>query len=163
MKNFQIYKLFSTPIFHYNLKNYKELNTELENYILNLRKKDEKGQIKSNIGGWHSPFFDLINNNVAKKFATIVKKIYKEIITTDMGWKYDSKKVNIEAMWSIINSPGSFNIQHNHPNSYLSAAYYVRHSKKSGGIKFYDPREQKSIRYPKIIKYGRIFLGNSYK
>ena len=41
MKNYQIYKLFPTPVFHFKLENYQELNTELENYILNLRKKDE--------------------------------------------------------------------------------------------------------------------------
>ena len=73
-----------------------------------------------------------------------------------MGWKYDSNSVDIEGMWSIINKKGSFNIQHNHPNSYLSSAYYVRHPEKSGSIKFFDPREQKSIRSPKIKNYGEL-------
>ena len=73
-----------------------------------------------------------------------------------MGWKYNSDRVKIEGMWSIINKKGSFNIQHNHPNAYLSSAYYVRHPEKSGSIKFFDPREQKSIRYPKIKKYGEL-------
>ena len=156
MKNIQIYKLFSSPVFHYNLDNHKELNKELENYILSLKNQNKEGQKKSNIGGWHSPFFDIENNNVAKKFANIMEKFYKDVIMSDMGWKYENQKVNIEAMWSIINKKGSFNIQHNHPNSYLSAAYYVRHPEKSGGIKFYDPREQKSMRYPKIIKHGEF-------
>ena len=156
MKNFKTHKLFPTPVFHYKLENYQKLNIELENYILNLKKKDEKGQKKSNIGGWHSPFFDFINENAANKFASIIEKFYNEIIINDMGWKYDPKKVNIEAMWAIINKKGSFNIQHNHPNSYLSAAYYVRLPEKSGGIKFFDPREQKSIRYPNITKYGEF-------
>ena len=30
-------------------------------------------------------------------------------------------KSKIIGMWSIINKKGSFNIQHNHPNAYLSA------------------------------------------
>ena len=71
MKNYQIYKLFPTPVFHFRVENYQKLNTELENYILNLRKKDEKGQKKSNAGGWHSQNFDLNNDNTAKKFAKI--------------------------------------------------------------------------------------------
>ena len=62
----------------------------------------------------------------------------------------------MEGMWSIINKKGSFNIQHNHPNAYLSSAYYVRHPEKSGSIKFFDPREQKNIRYPKIKNYTNI-------
>ena len=77
----------------------------------------------------------------------------QEIIVNDMGWKYESSKVRITAMWSVVNQKGSFNIQHNHPNSYLSAVYYVRHPEKSGNIRFFDPREQKNIRYPKINKY----------
>ena len=153
MKNYQLYKLFPTPVFHFKLENYQELNTEVTNYILNLRKKDEKGQKKSNAGGWHSHNFDLNNDNTAKKFAKIFEEFYKKVIINEMGWKYDSNKVKMEAMWSIINKKGSFNIQHNHPNSYLSAVYYVRHPEKSGNIRFFDPREQKNIRYPKIKKY----------
>ena len=156
MKNYQIYKLFPTPVFHFRVENYQKLNTELENYILNLRKKDEKGQKKSNAGGWHSHNFDLNNDNTAKKFAKIFEEFYKKVIINEMGWKYDSNKVKMEAMWSIINKKGSFNIQHNHPNAYLSSAYYVRHPEKSGSIKFFDPREQKNIRYPKIKNYTDI-------
>jgi uncharacterized protein (TIGR02466 family) len=156
MKNYQIYKLFPTPVFHFRVENYQKLNTELENYILNLRKKDEKGQKKSNAGGWHSLNFDLNNDNTAKKFSKIFEEFYKKVIINEMGWKYDSNKVKMDAMWSIINKKGSFNIQHNHPNAYLSSAYYVRHPEKSGSIKFFDPREQKNIRYPKIKNYTDI-------
>jgi len=156
MKNYQIYKLFPTPVFHFKLENYQELNIELESYILDLKKKDKDGQRKSNYGGWHSPFFDQKNDNIPKKFAKIFEEFYKKVIINEMGWKYDSNKVKIEAMWSIINKKGSFNIQHNHPNAYLSSAYYVRHPEKSGSIKFFDPREQKNIRYPKIKNYTDI-------
>ena len=66
MKNYQIYKLFPTPVFHFKLENYQELNIELESYILDLKKKDKDGQRKSNYGGWHSPFFDQKNHNTPK-------------------------------------------------------------------------------------------------
>ena len=153
MKNYQIYKLFPTPVFHFRVENYQKLNTELENYILNLKKKDEKGQKKSNAGGWHSHNFDLNNDNTAKKFAKIFEEFYKKVIINEMGWKYDSNKVKMDAMWSIINKKDSFNIQHNHPNAYLSAVYYVKVPKNSGDIKFFDPKVQKNIRYPKIKNY----------
>tara|TARA_Y100000590_G_scaffold429291_1_gene541711 strand:+ start:1602 stop:2207 length:606 start_codon:yes stop_codon:yes gene_type:complete len=152
MKNYQIFKVFPTPVFHFKLENYKNFNNELENYILNLRKNDEKGQNKSNAGGWHSPNFDIHNDEAAKKFVETFEKYYKNVII-EMGWKYDPERVKMEGIWSIINKKGSFNIQHNHPNSYLSSAYYVRYPKDSGNIKFYDPREQKSIRYPNIKKF----------
>ena len=153
MKNYQIYKLFPTPVFHFKLENYQELNIELESYILDLKKKDKDGQRKSNYGGWHSPFFDQKNDNTPKKFAVIIQNFLKKIFTDEMGWKYNPDKAKIISMWSIINKKGSFNIQHNHPNAYLSASYYVKVPKNSGNIKFFDPKEQKNIRYPKIKNY----------
>jgi len=156
MKNYKIYKLFPTPVFHFKLENYQELNMELESYILDLKKKNSDGQKKSNYGGWHSPFFDQKNNNTTKKFSVIIQNFLKKIFTDEMGWKYNPDKTKIVVMWAIINKKGSFNIQHNHPNSYLSAAYYVKVPKNSGNIKFFDPKEQKNIRYPKIKKYTDI-------
>jgi len=153
MKEYKIYRLFSSPIFNFRPENYNELNTELEEYILDLKKKYKNGQIKSNRGGWHSPFFDLTKDSPAKKFLLVAQKFTREVIVNEMGWKYNVDKVKISPMWSIINKKGSFNIQHNHPNAYLSAAYYVRYPKNSGNIKFYDPKEQKNIRYPKIKNY----------
>ena len=77
MKNYQIYKLFSTPVFHFRVENYQELNTEFENYILNFKKNDEKGQKKSNAGGWHSHNFDLTNDNTAKNLLKFLKNFTK--------------------------------------------------------------------------------------
>ncbi len=155
MKNYQLYKIFPSPVFHYSLENKQELNIKLKDYILNLKKKNEKGLKKSNQGGWHSPMFDILNDHLAKKFTIIFENYVKKSVE-EIGWNYDSDRVKIEAMWSIINKKGSFNIQHNHPNAYLSAAYYVKFPEKSGNIKFFDPREQKNIRYPKITKYTEI-------
>ena len=122
MKNYQTYKLFPTPVFHFKIENYQKLNLELKSYILDLKKKNRDGQKKSNYGGWHSPFFDQKNNNTPKKFSAIIKNFLKKIFTDEMGWKYNPDKTKIIGMWSIINKKGSFNIQHNHPNAYLSAA-----------------------------------------
>ena len=155
MKNYQIYKSFPTPVFHYNLENYEEFNNSLENYILNIKNQNKDGIIKSNQGGWHSPNFDLKNDKSAKKFVSVFDK-YVEKTIKEIGWNYDSNRAIIEAMWSIINKKGSFNIQHNHPNAFLSSAYYVKFPKNSGNIKFFDPREQKNIRYPKIKKFTEM-------
>ncbi len=38
MKDYKIYKLFPSPVFSFKLKNYQELNMELESYILDLKK-----------------------------------------------------------------------------------------------------------------------------
>ena len=156
MSDYKIYKLFPSPIFQYKINKFTEINSELKNYIFNLKKKDEKGQKRSNVGGWHSPFFDLENDDTPKKFVKIIQKFLEKVITNEMGWEYVIDKVKIIGMWSIINKKNSFNTKHNHPNSYLSAAYYVKVPKNSGNIHFYDPKEQKNIRFPKTKKFTEI-------
>ena len=39
MKNYNVYKLFPTPIYHFEIENFKKLNIQLESYILDLKKK----------------------------------------------------------------------------------------------------------------------------
>ena len=155
MKNYQLYKLFPSPVFHYSLEDKKEFNIELKNYILNLKEKNEKGVKKSNQGGWHSPMFDILNDKLVKKFTIIFQNYVKESIE-QIGWNYDSDRVKIEAMWSIINKKGDFNIQHNHPNAYLSAAYYVKCPVNSGNINFHEGSEAKLIRHPNIKKFTEM-------
>jgi len=155
MDNYKTYKLFPSPVFHLKIENYRELNLELKNYILNIKKKDSKGQKKSNYGGWHSHFFNQ-KDKPLEKFLKIIQKFIKKIIINEMGWKYNPDKVVIPVMWAIINKKGSFNIQHNHPNSFLSAVYYVETPNNSGTINFFDPKEQKNIRYPEVENFTEL-------
>ena len=39
MKEYEVYRLFPSPVFHFRVENHEELNTELESYILDLKKK----------------------------------------------------------------------------------------------------------------------------
>jgi len=152
MNEKKIYNLFPVPIFHYKIENYKEINKELINYILRLKKKDKIGNNRSNIGGWHSPNFDLVKEETPINFINKFKDFLKNIIINEFGWEYLPNKQRIVAMWAIINKKNSFNIMHNHQNCYLSAAYYVKKPEKSGDISFFDPVEPKTYRYPEKEK-----------
>jgi len=44
------HKIFPVPVFEYKVENYNEFNVELEKYIYNLKKKDEKELKDSNVG-----------------------------------------------------------------------------------------------------------------
>ena len=142
------YDLFPVPIFHYKMKNFKEINQELLNYILELQKKDKIGNNRSNRGGWHSPNFDLVNEGPPINFINKFKDFLKNIITNEFGWEYFPNKQRIVAMWAIINKKNSYNVMHNHQNCYLSSAYYVKKPKNSGDITFFDPNEAKTYRFP---------------
>ena len=80
----------------------------------------------------------------------------KEVIVDGFGWKYIPEKVGISEIWAIINKKGTFNQAHNHPGSYLSAAYYVKAPKDCGNIHFYEPNEVKKFHRPPIEKLTEL-------
>jgi len=70
--------------------------------------------------------------------------------------KYSPEKVGITEIWAIINKKNTFNQTHNHPNTYLSAAYYVKAPKDCGDIQFHEPNEVKKFRHPVIEKKNQL-------
>ena len=153
MNQRNVYELFPDPIFHCKLENYKQINKELLNYILELQKKDKKGNNRSNRGGWHSPNFDLVNPGPPINFINSFKDFLKHIIEDEIGWEYIPNKQRVVAMWAIINKKNSYNVKHNHQNCYLSSAYYIKKPENSGDITFYDPKESKTYRFPEVEKH----------
>jgi len=126
MTDQEIFKFFPEPVFKYKLKDFKDLNKELSEYIYKLRDEDRNGLERSNKGGWHSKNFELaIKDSIQKKFA-IMARPYILNVFQNYGWKTENKNIRIKEMWAIINEKGNFNVLHTHPNCYLSAAYYVK-------------------------------------
>ena len=139
MSNNNILKLFPQPVFKYQIDNYKKINEELTKYIYELNKKDNIGVNKSNINGWHSRSFDFNEKeNVPNKFYSHINS-YIEDVFSKLGWEYDKTKIKCTSMWAIINKKGNFNIEHTHPNNYLSAAYYVKAPDNCGNFKATNP------------------------
>ena len=69
---------------------------------------------------------------------------------TDMNWDKQKQIAKINNMWAIINTGGSANLRHQHGNSTISAAYYVRAPENSGDIVFYDPRPAPVYSHPNV-------------
>ncbi len=147
--NKEILKYFPQPIFRYKVDNFKKYNSELLDYIYVLKKKDKKGLVRSNQGGWHSPPFDLkAKDSIQQKFALETTKYVFDVIK-NYGWKLEPSKTIITEMWAIINKPNDFNVVHTHPNSYLSAAYYVKAPKNGGKFVIENPLEVARHSHPK--------------
>ena len=135
----KIFHYFPHPVFKYKLEDHSNHNKRLEKYIQQLRKEDPKGQKKSNIGGWHSPFFDLNDQtSVAYKFLLALQPYVIDVFKS-YGWSYSPDKVFYSGMWAIINKKGDSNNEHIHPNSNLSAAYYVKAPKNCGDFLVTNP------------------------
>ena len=137
---------FSTPIWSAKIDNYKDVNEEMNNYIINLREKNPEGIKKSNFNGWHSKDFDL-NDKTSKKFIIAVSSKINTAFN-DMDWDIEKQIIKIKSIWAIINEKGASNDRHHHGNSALSAAYYVRAPKDCGDIVFYDPRPAPVFSHP---------------
>ena len=69
----------------------------------------------------------------------------------DMNWEKQKQIAKINNMWAIINTGGSANLRHQHGNSTISGAYYVRAPKNSGDIVFYDPRPAPVYSHPNVL------------
>ena len=142
--------LFSTPVWTIQLDNYKNINEDMYKYIKFLNEKDNIGISKSNIKGWHSKDFDL-NDKDPQNFIKFILPAIEQVMD-DMSWEKQKQTAKINNMWAIINTGGSANLRHQHGNSTISGAYYVRAPENSGDIVFYDPRPAPVYSYPNIDK-----------
>ena len=140
-------KIFETPLFEINIENID--NEELAKNIYKLKEHD-KGEIKSNFGGWHSTCnpenIDICFKPFISKLGGILPKLpfnpsIKEVISIDI--------------WANINPKGSYNTTHNHPGCDLSGVYYVKVPKGDcGNINFLDPRP--------ALNFGNSFIVQRY-
>ena len=137
---------FPTPVWALQIENYKNVNEEMYTYIKDNQKKDQIGINKSNIKGWHSKDFNL-NDKEPQNFITFVMS-YVEQVMLDMNWDKQKQNVKINNMWAIVNTGGSANLRHQHGNSTISGAYYVRAPENCGDIIFYDPRPAPVYSHP---------------
>mgnify|MGYP001425276823 CR=1 FL=1 len=130
--------LFPSPVWTLTLDNHKEVNERIYKYIKSAQNKDQLGVNKSNVKGWHSKDFDL-EDEAPQNFITFILPAIEQVMI-DMNWERKKQTVKINNMWAIVNTGGSANLRHQHGNSTISGAYYVRAPENSGDIVFYDPR-----------------------
>ena len=141
--------LFPTPVWTIQLENYKIINEVMYDYIKNLQKTDGIGINKSNVKGWHSQDFNLKDGETQKFIAFMLPAI--EQVMNDMDWEKQKQISKINNMWAIVNTGGSGNLRHQHGNSTISGAYYVRAPINSGDIIFYDPRPAPVYSHPNVV------------
>lgn len=150
MNNPEILKFFPEPVFKYKFESFKDYNIELSKYIYQLFEKDNNGIKRSNRGGWHSTNFELNDkNSIQLKFAMGLQKYILQTFQ-NLGWKTENQNIRIKEMWAIINKKDDFNVVHTHPNSFLSAAYYVKAPKNCGRFQVENPNIAKRHSYPEI-------------
>ena len=130
-------------IFHVSIQIIKlELDIgSLIEFCYEMKRKDEIGEKRSNIGGWHS---DSISNETHPEFVKLTNKIEDaaNIYHHEIQLK-NTHHQKIDNIWANINQKGHSNEWHVHPKSSFSGAFYL---KGSSPIVFKHP-------YPDITLY----------
>ena len=156
MNNPEVLKFFPIPILKFQFEKYRNFNGELSEYIYKLCEKDTKGVDRSNRGGWHSETFKLDDkNSIQLKFALELQKYILKTFKY-LGWKTENQNIRIREMWAIINKKDDFNVVHTHPNSLLSAAYYVKAPKNCGRFQVEDLNIAKRHASPPIANKNEV-------
>ena len=130
---------FPTIIYAFDIKDFKNLNKKWINDILDWKKKDQTGVLKSNTGGWHSK----TNMHIQDQYKNITDQVIK--IAYELHNKmslHQSVKPLINDMWANVSQYASYNRHHTHPGSHISFVYYLQCPEKCGRICFTDPRAQ---------------------
>jgi uncharacterized protein (TIGR02466 family) len=60
--------------------------------------------------------------------------------------------IEITGCWANLYAPGAAHRAHSHPNSFLSAVYYVRTGPGADSINFHDPRSQAGVIRPPVTE-----------
>ena len=136
--------VFPTPMYFKEFPNFKDLNKKLTKDIIEWSKTTPTVE-KTNSGeGGHSPtimhtrpeYQDLVN-----EIMIFSQQVFKD-------W-FCLPPARMGNMWANINYPGAFNIEHIHPNSALSCAYYIKVPKNPGTFYIVDPRPGPNIIMPR--------------
>lgn len=108
------------------------IKDSLINWIENYKRNTES-VICTNMGGWQSPSDFWTQESFLKYFNYIFS-----CISTCL--KIYNREFKISNMWININHPGSYNVEHDHPESILSGVLWVKVSDNCGGLKFNSPK-----------------------
>ena len=149
--NAAIHSLFTIPIGEIELEEGLDYSVEeIEILCQQERKKDSKGVIKSNLGGWQSdniiypdsPFFFLSN------IEEICQKFFKEVLMFN-------ESIHMINAWININPKYTSNNVHTHPESALSGVYYIKTPEECGDIIFYHPSNELMQRDWSVCRYSK--------
>jgi uncharacterized protein (TIGR02466 family) len=132
-------------------------NTEIKNFIL---KNKKNGRKLSNFGGYQSNDLNLKQKEI--------QNLLKEIVNYSIEYtkKMEVKKsiiLSIGNMWFNINNYKDFNVEHEHPKSFISGVYYLQTHNKCGDIVFKHPSQTIGVYWDDMFENYNYFNSSTYK
>lgn len=123
-----ISSLFPTPVGQF--KFFRELTEEELCFINNQEKKPNEGNTTSSNR-------KIIENDSMKELKVFIQSSIDKFFDEIKKPKFDVK-LNITQSWLNYTEPGQFHHKHAHPNSVISAVFYVNADPKVDKIYFYN-------------------------
>jgi len=135
MVDVKIHKCFPTTIYqfeyHPSIDDYKNMETHISETRKNYR--------------YHTDD-DL---HLLSYFINLREKIYDVAKQYFNNLEYEYDKLEITGMWANKLYQGDAHPPHTHSNNILSGVYYLKSSKNSSPIQFFDPRAQATVLRPR--------------
>ena len=135
--------------------NFKSIEKDLIKCAYDYRKKDPKGRVLTNTGGWQSSFLQQENNIIR---STLWQGIFQY---------FDSNKIlecdiNLDSLWININGKGHYNRVHDHPGSDLSGVMWIKTPVDCGRLEFTSPHafvQHKELDFysKKYKEYNKVY------
>ncbi|TXG98254.1 MAG: hypothetical protein E6R09_11610 [Rhodocyclaceae bacterium] len=137
--------VFSTPIPVYEIADFARINADIIEEI-RVRREKEQGMVRSNRVGWHSDldFFarkEPAHRELAQKIMQCLADATQRVADKD---KLANLRLECDG-WVNVNPKGGYNVPHDHPGAFWSAAYYIQvpepaNGGMAGAIEFIDHR-----------------------
>ncbi len=88
----------------------------------------------------------------SERFGQLISSIHEAVKKVLEFLKIADTPFVMTGLWANMNAPGAVHKMHNHPNNFLSGAYYVQTCKGADTINFHDPRPQKDVIKPPVTE-----------
>ena len=121
----QIDTMFTTSLYH------NKLDFDLKDFCHNIQKFHSQNN-RSGVNSWQS------ENIIETLPENFLKALNNEIYQYSKFLKVKRKLV-LDMVWLNVNKKGSYNLEHDHPNSFVAGVYYISVPKNSGNIVFKHP------------------------
>ena len=144
---------FTSPVFSGHWSDGNEHNKKMLKEILRLRKTVQSVN-RSSVNGWQS-VKNLQEFDFTQTFLDYIKVPVVQALL-DLNLDLSKHDLSISQSWANVNPPNSYNISHQHHDSFLSGVYYLKTPKNSGNIYFEDPRNLWCLLQPSYTQFDQF-------
>lgn len=107
----------------------------------------ETQEKKPNVGNTTSANRKILSELMFTELNEFIEKSINQYFTEIISPEFDAK-LNVTQSWLNYTEPGQYHHKHAHPNSFLSAVFYVNANPDVDKIYFYSPRAYRQIDFP---------------